>query len=66
MPKRIIDAFDLEAEREGHFVAKHNQTICRPFGWGKTIKKQRRMQLDGEKRIECKTLKVSFDKMRYV
>ena len=62
MPKRIIDAIDLEAEREGFFVAKHNATICKPFGLNKGIIKQRRMRLNGEKRIECKTIKQSFER----
>jgi hypothetical protein len=62
MPKRVLDEFDLEAEREGYFVAKHNKTVCRPFGWGKTICKQRRMHLDGEKKIECKTIKERYSR----
>ena len=31
MPKRVIDRFDMEAEREGAAVVKHNRTICIPF-----------------------------------
>lgn len=57
MPKRIIDRFDLEAEREGMHIAKHNATICKPFGQGKIILRQRKMHKDGDKRIECKTIK---------
>jgi hypothetical protein len=60
MAKRVIDKFDIEAEREGFFVAKHNSTICKPFGWNKSILKERRMRLDGEKRQECRTIKQSF------
>lgn len=41
MPKRILDRFDLEAEREGAAVVKHNRTICKPFGIGKKITKER-------------------------
>jgi hypothetical protein len=54
MPKKIIDAFDLEAEREGSAVRRHNSTICRPFGWGKRIIKQRKGHLDGESKIEVR------------
>jgi hypothetical protein len=65
MPKRVIDRFDLEAEREGAAVVKHNRTICKPFGIGKTIAKQRRMHDDGEAHIERRTVKFSFQKTRY-
>jgi hypothetical protein len=60
MPKRVLDKFDIEAEREGFFVAKHNATICKPFGQGKIILRQRKMHKDGDKRIECKTIKQSY------
>lgn len=65
MPKRVIDRFDLEAEREGAAVIKHNRTICKPFGHGKTITKQRKMHMDGEAHIQRKTIKISFDRIRY-
>ena len=65
MPKRVIDQFDLEAEREGAAVVKHNRTICKPFGQGKTITKQRKMHADGEAFIERKTVKFSFDRIAY-
>ena len=65
MPKRVIDRFDLEAEREGAAVSKHNRTICKPFGIGKGIAKQRRMHAGGEAKIECRTVKFSFDRVRY-
>ena len=65
MPKRILDRFDLEAEREGAAVVKHNRTICKPFGIGKTTAKQRRMHADGEAHIERRTVKFSFDRRAY-
>ena len=65
MPKRVIDRFDLEAEREGAAVRKHNGTICKPFGNGKAIIKQRKMHDDAAARIECKTVKFSFERTAY-
>lgn len=62
MAKRIIDSIDLEAEREGFFVRKHNATVCKPFGWNKGILKQRKMHIDAEKRVECKTIKFRFER----
>ena len=56
MAKRVIDKFDLEAEREGSAVRRHNSTICRPFGWGKGIIKQRKGHLSGERKIEVRIL----------
>jgi len=66
MPKRVLDRFDLEAEREGAAVVKHNRTICKPFGHGKTITKQRKMHKYGEAFIERKTVKFSFERIAYV
>ena len=66
MPKRDLDRFDLEAEREGAAVRQHSKTICKPFGHGKTITKQRKMQKDGEAFIERKTVKFSFERIAYV
>lgn len=63
MAKRQLDRFDLEAEREGYYIVKHNATICKPFGWNKGIMKQRKMHLDGDKRIECKTIKQKFERV---
>ena len=65
MPKRVIDRFDLEAEREGAAVTKHNRTICKPFGNGKGIINQRKMHNDAEARIERKTVKFSFERIAY-
>lgn len=56
MAKRVIDKFDLEAEREGSAVRKHSTTICRLFGWGKGIIKQRKGHLSGERKIEVRIL----------
>jgi hypothetical protein len=56
MPKRIIDSIDLAAEREGSAVRRHNSTICRTMGWGKGITKQRKMHLDGERKIEVRII----------
>tara|TARA_R110000824_G_scaffold198907_2_gene382953 strand:- start:217 stop:444 length:228 start_codon:yes stop_codon:yes gene_type:complete len=44
MAKRVIDQFDLEAEREGNAIKGH--TIIRR-GWGKGITKQRNMHKRG-------------------
>lgn len=65
MPKRVIDRFDMEAEREGAAVCKHNRTICKPFGHGKGILNQRRMHKDGEAHIERRTIKQSFERIAY-
>ena len=44
MPKRVLDKFDLEAEREGNAIKGH--TVIRR-GWGKGITKQRNMHKKG-------------------
>ena len=44
MPKRVLDRFDLEAEREGNAIKGH--TVIRR-GWGKGITKQRNMHKKG-------------------
>ncbi len=44
MPKRVIDQFDLEAEREGAAIKGH--TVLRR-GQGKGITKQRNMHKRG-------------------
>jgi hypothetical protein len=62
MPKRVLDKFDLEAEREGNAVVQHRKTVCKPFGWNKGISKQRRMHKSGEKRIECRTIKDRYER----
>ncbi len=60
MPKRHIDQFDIEAEREGTAVRLSGQQVCKPFGYGRGITKQRRMQKDGAAKVECRTIKQSF------
>jgi hypothetical protein len=65
MPKRVIDKFDIEAEREGNAVKKHGGSICKPFGHGKGILKQRKMHKDGEAFIERRTIKQSFERIAY-
>lgn len=65
MPKRYLDRFDLEAEREGAAVVKHNLTICKPFGIGKKITKERNARADGEAFIQRRTIKQSFAQTRY-
>ena len=65
MAKRVIDKFDLEAEREGAAVIKHNRTICKPFGIGKKITKERNTRSSGEEFIERRTIKQSFAKISY-
>lgn len=65
MARRVLDRFDLEAEREGAAVVQHNRTICKPFGMGKKITKERNTRASGEAFIERRTIKVSFAKIRY-
>jgi len=60
MPKRHIDQFDIAAEREGAAVRLSGQQVCKPFGYGRGITKQRRMQKDGAAKVECRTIKQSF------
>jgi hypothetical protein len=54
LAKRIIDQFDLEAEREGSAVKRH--TVVRS-AWGKGTMKFRRGRKDAEAAIERKTVK---------
>jgi len=62
MPKRHLDALDLEAEREGAAVVRSRQQVCKPYGHGKTITKMRRMHKDGAAAIERRTVKQSFER----
>ena len=66
MPKRQLDALDLEAEREGNAVRRSHQQVCKPYGYGRGITKQRRMQLDGAAKIECRTVKQSFTRYSHI
>ena len=54
MAKRVIDKFDLEAEREGFAVRRH--TVVRS-AWGKGTIKSRRGRKDAEAAIERRTVK---------
>ena len=54
MAKRVLDQFDLEAEREGSAVKRH--TVIRS-AWGKGPMKSRRGRKDAETAIERKTVK---------
>ena len=54
MAKRVIDQFDLEAEREGS--AKQRHTVIRT-AWGKGTMKSRRGRADAEAAIERRTVK---------
>ena len=54
MAKRVIDKFDLEAEREGSAVRRH--TVVRS-AWGKGTIKSRRGRKDAEAAIERRTVK---------
>lgn len=65
MPKRHIDKFDIEAEREGAAVRLSGQQVCKPFGYGRGITKQRRMHNDGAAKIECRMIKQSFGRFSY-
>lgn len=62
MPKRVIDRLDIEAEREGLAFKTQLGQISR-VGWGKGILKQRRMHLDGDKKIECRTIKERYSRI---
>jgi len=44
---------------------KHNRTICKPFGIGKKITKERNARADGEAFIERRTVKQSFERRIY-
>ena len=54
MPKRVLDKFDLEAEREGNAIKGH--TVIRR-GWGKGITKQRNMHKKGNEIITTRIVK---------
>lgn len=54
MPKRVIDRFDMEAEREGSAIQKH--TVIRK-GWGKGITKQRNMYKRGDEILTTRVVK---------
>jgi hypothetical protein len=62
MPKRVIDKLDIEAEREGNAFKIQLTQISR-VGWGKGILKQRKMHIDGDKKIECRTIKESYSRI---
>ena len=53
MKRRVLDQFDLEAEREGNAIKGH--TILKTNGVGKGITKQRNMHKRG---AEIQTTKV--------
>ena len=59
MPKRVLDKFDLEAEREGNAIKGH--TIIRR-GWGKGITKQRNMHSNIINKIETRLLRKHLTK----
>lgn len=65
MPKRHIDNLDIEAEREGAAARLSGQQVCKPFGYGRGITKQRRMQRDGAAKVECRTIKQSFTRFSH-
>ena len=54
MAKRVIDQFDLEAEREGNAIKGH--TVIRR-GWGKGITKQRNMHKRGNEILTTRIVK---------
>jgi hypothetical protein len=60
MPKRHIDHLDIQAEREGAAARLSRQQVCKPYGYGRGITKQRRGHKDGAAKIECRTIKQSF------
>ncbi len=61
MAKRKWDSIDEEAERQGSAFKIQLTQISR-VGWGKKIIKQRKMQKDADKRIECKLIKESYSR----
>jgi len=54
LAKRVIDQFDLEAEREGSAVRRH---VVVRSAWGKGTIKSRRGRKDAEAAIERRTVK---------
>mgnify|MGYP003137411109 CR=1 len=54
MAKRVLDQFDMEAEREGNAIKGH--TVIRK-GWGKGITKQRNMHKKGNEIITTRIVK---------
>lgn len=54
MAKKVIDRFDLEAEREGAAIRGH--TIIKK-GWGKGITKQRNMHKRGDEILTTRKVK---------
>lgn len=54
MAKRVIDKFDMEAEREGSAIRRH--TVIRR-GWGKRITKQRNMHKRGDEILTTRVVK---------
>jgi len=55
MPKRVIDQFDLEAEREGGAIRKHGGIPRTALGKG--ITKQRNMHKRGAEIITTRIVK---------
>ena len=54
MAKRVLDQFDMEAEREGNAIKGH--TVIRR-GWGKGITKQRNMHKRGNEILTTRIVK---------
>jgi hypothetical protein len=46
-------------------VRLSGQQVCKPFGYGRGITKQRRAHKDGAAKVECRTVKQSFGKFSY-
>lgn len=57
MAKRIIDAIDMEAERQGTALRRGRGQVCKPFGFNKRTHAERRTRRDGEARQECRAVK---------
>ncbi len=55
MRKRVIDQFDLEAEREGSAIRDHRGIP--ETGYGKGITKQRKMHKRGQEILETRVIK---------
>ena len=59
MAKRIIDAIDMEAERQGTALRRGRGQVCKPCGFNKRTHKERKARRDGEARQECRIVKTA-------
>lgn len=57
MAKRVYDAIDAEAERQGTALRRGRGQVCKPYGFNKRTHAERKARRDGEARQECRTVK---------